>query len=580
MSQIMKPFSLARLKRLSCALSIGAYVLSGAGLGLAAMPVQAADVINIAAPNQHGLSINKVGSFNVGAAGTVLNNSTVAGQSQLAGHLQANPNLAGGQAAKNILIQSQGIGQSRLNGALESFGGNAGVIIANPNGISVNGLRPININSLTLTTGDYQAGQAGDAVFDVKRGTISVGRRGVDTSGLGYFDLVADTISLNGVIGAPNKGKSTNITLLGGQNRYHVQDDLAGKGRKRSYTALNGNKRERVVVMGTAAGSMYGSNISLLASGRGVGVKMQGLISSANDIQIDASGDVSLNKVAADGSAIVNGGKLVSIKHGVAEGDFLVTGKGDIQLDSLRTDNRLVATAGGDLDAGDVKGSQLVLTAKNLRGDTLESEGDVTISARHDAELSHVQADGMVTASVGDNVTIADALRATGDVTINAGHTVRNQGVLLGDNLSISAKDIHNADGAQITADRNISLVAGRNVSNGRGAKIAAGNDLDIVAGKEIRNVGGWLTAGGQRNLVAPIVIDQPPGSQAAVKRGKSGSDQSNRGGSTSNNGAGTGNVGSFNHYASGYSDSYGNYGYGSAGWGQPSYSSYYGGWY
>ena len=58
-------------------------------------------VINIVTPNNEGISHNQYQDFNVGKPGAVFNNALEAGQSQLAGQLNANSNL-NGQAASNF----------------------------------------------------------------------------------------------------------------------------------------------------------------------------------------------------------------------------------------------------------------------------------------------------------------------------------------------------------------------------------------------------------------------------------------------------------------------------------------------
>ncbi|KTC48702.1 hypothetical protein AO269_00555 [Pseudomonas putida] len=79
--------------------------------GAAAKPIIHSDrtvpVIDIVAPNQAGLSHNVYSEYNVGTEGVVLNNSVVAGHSELAGAMHANPQL-GGTAASTILNEVVG----------------------------------------------------------------------------------------------------------------------------------------------------------------------------------------------------------------------------------------------------------------------------------------------------------------------------------------------------------------------------------------------------------------------------------------------------------------------------------------
>jgi filamentous hemagglutinin len=56
-------------------------------------------IVNIAKPNDNGLSYNQFSAFDVDAIGLILNNSLVAGGSLLGGAVGANPNLSGRSAS-------------------------------------------------------------------------------------------------------------------------------------------------------------------------------------------------------------------------------------------------------------------------------------------------------------------------------------------------------------------------------------------------------------------------------------------------------------------------------------------------
>ena len=109
---------------------------------------------NIATPNSSGLSNNQVVSFDVNSDGTILNNSASDGTAQLGGTaVTANPNITAGSEASLILFQVTGSNVSDLDGTIEVFGTEAGLIIANPNGIECDGCAFTNVNRVDLVTG-------------------------------------------------------------------------------------------------------------------------------------------------------------------------------------------------------------------------------------------------------------------------------------------------------------------------------------------------------------------------------------------------------------------------------------------
>ena len=108
---------------------------------------------NIATPVA-GLSTNSVVDFDVATDGTILNNSASDGTATLGGTaVTAHPNISDGGEASLILFQVTGSSGSDLKGTIEVFGTEAGVIIANPNGIDCDGCGFINTNRVDLVTG-------------------------------------------------------------------------------------------------------------------------------------------------------------------------------------------------------------------------------------------------------------------------------------------------------------------------------------------------------------------------------------------------------------------------------------------
>ena len=108
---------------------------------------------NIAAPVA-GLSTNSVADFDVNSDGTILNNSATSGTATLGSTaVTANSNITAGSEANLILLQVTGTSGSDLDGTIEVFGGEAGLIIANPNGITCDGCAFTNVSRVDLVTG-------------------------------------------------------------------------------------------------------------------------------------------------------------------------------------------------------------------------------------------------------------------------------------------------------------------------------------------------------------------------------------------------------------------------------------------
>ena len=109
-------------------------------------------LVNITAPSSGGVSRNEYEMFNVPDKGAILNNSYTLSKTELAGYVQGNNNMAE-RPAKIIVNEVTGAGPTSMDGFLEVAGNRADVVIANPNGITVNGGGFIHTGKAFLTTG-------------------------------------------------------------------------------------------------------------------------------------------------------------------------------------------------------------------------------------------------------------------------------------------------------------------------------------------------------------------------------------------------------------------------------------------
>ncbi|MDC9590584.1 filamentous hemagglutinin N-terminal domain-containing protein [Xenorhabdus sp. XENO-10] len=163
-------------------------------------------VVNIATPTLSGMSRNTYKEFNVEKQDLVLNNSLTKITSELVGQLDKNPNFKN-RSAEIIVNEIVGGNQSQLLGALEVVGDKAKVIIANPNGVMINGASFINNNDFNITTGKPTFDKKDLLTLEIAKGQITVGEKGLELkardNGPKGVSLMSRALEVNGIVRAP-----------------------------------------------------------------------------------------------------------------------------------------------------------------------------------------------------------------------------------------------------------------------------------------------------------------------------------------------------------------------------------------
>ena len=214
-------------------------------------------VINIATPNSAGVSHNKYTNFNISQNGLILNNSKHLTETQLAGFVNANQNLKYSNNAKLILNEVIGRTPSNLSGTLEVAGKRADVIIANQNGLNINGLKYINTSSATLTTGKPTLKSGKLQGFEVNKGVINITGSGLDTSNISKTNLYAKAVNLNAKIYAHD------LDIITGSNFISRQTKLTPRNQRSSAVSIDSS----------ALGGIYANKIKLIGTDKGVGMR-------------------------------------------------------------------------------------------------------------------------------------------------------------------------------------------------------------------------------------------------------------------------------------------------------------------
>ncbi|MGC6377011.1 YopT-type cysteine protease domain-containing protein [Bisgaard Taxon 45] len=251
-------------------------------------------VIDIAKPNNKGISDNRFHKFNV-PNGAVFNNSKEQAKSELLGYIPGNENVKEKQADV-ILNQVTGPDLSKIEGALEVLGKKADIVIANQNGITLNGVKTINTDRFVATTSDTI--DPTKMELNVTKGTVTIDVDGFATDGLSYLDIIAKKIEQKRAITHEGKGKNTtkshtDITFIAGSSVYDLNKHTIKE--KNKVKAQDGE----IAITGDSTGAMHGKNIKLIVTDQGAGVKHDGIILSEGDIHIELhEGDLELGNTA------------------------------------------------------------------------------------------------------------------------------------------------------------------------------------------------------------------------------------------------------------------------------------------
>ncbi len=326
---------------LPSAMAGGVVVAPGPG-GTAQLQTQGGvPIVNIVAPNGSGLSHNQFLDYNVDRQGLVLNNALQAGQSQLAGQLAANPQLQG-QAASVILNEVISRNPSAINGAQEIFGRPADYVLANPNGISVNGGSFINTPNANLLVGrpELNDGKLQSLNTRDANGQLQIQGGGL-RNGEGSINLIAPRIDSQGAISARDQ-----LNLTVGRNQV---DYASGQVKTVDPAGNTGDQR----IDASLFGAMQAGRINIVSTAEGAGVRVGAVqVAGRDGVQIRSAGDLSVS-----GEAVAN--SLDVTRAGIR------SSQGDVALHSGK-DLTLAAT--------DVGGRDVTVEAKrNLTLSTVES---------------------------------------------------------------------------------------------------------------------------------------------------------------------------------------------------------------
>ncbi len=454
------------------------------------------DLVNIVEANGNGISHNKFIDFSVGSGNSVIfNNNSTKGPvvTKTGGIITHNPNLS--KSASAILTEVTGSKASAINGTVEIGGQSADFILANENGITVNGGGFINTNGVTLSTGKPTI-VGGNIELDVKKGNVLIEEGGVGTAG-NYFNIVAKTIELKGQVAPFDGEKDADITLLAGQNKVTL-----GGARTITKYETTGHEKETGVKYGIYAnhlGSMYGRNIKLISTTEGLGVRHEGIVKSSGDIEINSNGDIEIGGLRSENNIKLNGkGNLKTIsgsfKNSNIEYNYSIYADNGVEIDVI---GDIVIESVIQAEKSDIKitGKNLTLkagaTAKLLsqKGIIIKVTGVTTVEKL----LVPIKKNGkesdaplVVLKDASGNIIVKDPYTGR---TLSSNEIEWISSGIYGNQIDITTGNLNN-EGVISTGtnsrDNYIKIQASNNITNKK--LISSSGDLSIEARKIVNN--------------------------------------------------------------------------------------------
>ena len=407
-------------------------------------------IVNINTPNNNGVSHNYFKEYNVGKEGILLNNSAKEfNRTQIGGIIQGNSNL-NGREANVILTEVTGVNRSKIEGYTEIVGKSAEYILANPNGIYLNGAGFINTPRVTLTTGKSITDELGDLKgFSVDDGTVVIGSQGIDGKNVRMVDIISRTAQLNGAVYG---GEEVNVVL--GRNDYDHQT------KKATPKADKAGDKPKVALDAKALGSLYAGRIYLQSTEKGVGVNSQGeMLAGAGDFEVDVNGRLVLNDAQAKNDIKIKAENIEIQKKAVAENNINIDTKDIVNTGTVAANKNITVKSSNIENKGNISSKSITIANKEKIVNTGKISADnvkISSDGMENKELTAVNADINLTGNLKtESIKAVENLNIKGKNIENTGTIAANKKVQI-ESADISNKGDISADEIKINNQNNV----------------------------------------------------------------------------------------------------------------------------
>jgi filamentous hemagglutinin family protein len=331
--------------------------------------------VNIA-PAISGVSQNTYSSFNVSSAGAALNNV--------------------GINARTIVNQVTSSNPSLIEGQISVTGSRANVILANPNGITVNGGSFVNTGHVALTTGqvsfdDLQIAPGifqRNVVINTTGGAIVIGPQGL-SSALVDLDLIAKNIQINGALANTFTSPTAITRTIAGTSAVTLNTGLSPSDNSNDWLTLQTGQTlttaHSFALDITAAGSVTSGRVEIVVTDKGPGVRSAGpLDASLGDFSLTSNGSVQISNTTVNAA----GNATFQVQDAIVLNDTRLTANGGAATlsasgaitltgSSVTADGEAAMSRNGITLTPDSAQTGSVL-ASSTAGVVLDSTGDIT----------------------------------------------------------------------------------------------------------------------------------------------------------------------------------------------------------
>ncbi|MDO5528152.1 MAG: filamentous hemagglutinin N-terminal domain-containing protein [Paracoccus sp. (in: a-proteobacteria)] len=424
--------------------------------------------VGIAPANRSGVSHNRYDRFDVNPPGARLDNRE--------------------RAARTILNEVTSTRPTHIAGPVEVLGQRAHVIVANPNGIMLDGARFVNTGRVALTTGSisYHDQQIAPGVFQINPvATVEGGVIRLEAGGLSgqmdAVDLIAHEIRVGGPVENVSSNEASQLRLTAGRSRTEFDSSVVpgNVGAAWAQTRRSDGESGSGLIEITAGGVLRAHYIGIEVNGHGAGVRFAGEgYAGARGFSLRSDGEIELSSARIDtrGSAGLSGTNLrLSNSNISAAGDIAMQSTSELEFveSSLRAGGSAIAKAG---DA-------------SFRNSSIQAGGHVLITSD---DLSFGGADRQT-----------EIIARNGSLILSSSGSIVNHGALLQGGLAYP--DLRTPDGVAASGAVTIRAVGDiSNIGQNHAATIfAAAGDVDVEAGGALANSQGRIIANGSVRLAA-----------------------------------------------------------------------------